>query len=103
MHADSFEYTQTLAFVIMPDHMHWLFSLTDKASLSEVVGAMKRHSSRQVNVFLNQPGTPIWQRGFHDHALRNDQSVIDVARYIIANPLRAGLVRRVGDWDAVWL
>ncbi len=32
--------------------------------------------------------------------------MIDVARYIIANPLRAGLVGRVGDyplWDAVWL
>ena len=30
----------------------------------------------------------------------------DVARYIVANPLRAGLVERVGDypyWDAVWL
>jgi putative transposase len=38
--------------------------------------------------------------------LRNEESVIDAARYIIANPLRAGLVKRVGDyplWDAVWL
>ena len=42
----------------------------------------------------------------HDRALRRDEDLLAVARYIVANPLRAGLVRRVGDyplWDAVWL
>jgi REP element-mobilizing transposase RayT len=106
MHADTYEHTETLAYVVMPDHLHWLFSLTGKASLSEIVGAMKRHSARQVNGLLNRPYTPVWQRGFQDHALRSEESVIGAARYIIANPLRAGLVKRVGDyplWDAVWL
>ena len=106
MHADGNQYTDTLAYVVMPDHLHWLISLSDKASLSMVVGAMKRHSARQVNKFLNRTGQPVWQRGFHDHALRSEESVIEAARYIIANPLRAGLAKRVGDyplWDAVWL
>jgi len=38
--------------------------------------------------------------------LRNDEDLLDVARYVVANPVRAGLVPRVGDypfWNAVWL
>jgi len=38
--------------------------------------------------------------------LRLDEKIIEVARYIVANPLRAGLVNCLGDyshWDAVWL
>jgi hypothetical protein len=48
----------------------------------------------------------LWQRGFHDHALRQDDDLAAAARYVIANPVRRGLVKRVADyphWDAVWL
>jgi hypothetical protein len=48
----------------------------------------------------------VWKPGFHDRALRHEDSMVDAARYIVANPLRAGLVERVGDypfWDAIWL
>ena len=34
------------------------------------------------------------------------EDLVGVARYIVANPVRAGLVNRVGEypyWDAVWL
>jgi putative transposase len=89
----------TLAFVIMPDHMHWLLQLAEETSLSGLVGAVKA-------VTAHQAGEKIWQRGFHDHALRQDEDLVEVARYIVANPLRAGLVQRLGDyphWDAVWL
>jgi putative transposase len=89
----------TLAFVVMPDHLHWLMQLGDGQSLSRVVSAVKAVTSHQL-------GKGIWQRGFHDHALRSDEDLVEVARYIIANPLRAGLVEHLGDyphWDAVWL
>ncbi|MEW2970339.1 transposase, partial [Pseudomonas aeruginosa] len=39
-------------------------------------------------------------------ALRKDEDVRVAARYIIANPIRAGLVRKAGEyphWDCVWL
>jgi REP element-mobilizing transposase RayT len=47
-----------------------------------------------------------WDRGFHDHALRSDEDVRKVARYIVANPIRAGLADNVLGypyWNAVWL
>ncbi len=89
----------TLAFVIMPDHLHWLLSLGDAGSLSDVVRSVKA-------VCAHRLGGPLWQDGFHDHALRGDEDLAAVARYVVANPLRAGLVRRLGDyphWDAVCL
>jgi len=98
--------TRTCAYVVMPDHFHWLMQPTARMPLSAVVGNVKGHAARLVNRLHGTYGQPVWQRGFHDHALRSDESVLAVARYIIANPLRGGLVRRVGDyplWDAVWL
>lgn len=97
---------ETLAYVVMPDHLHWLMSLDAGKLLADVIGGVKRYSAVVINRLPGGSLSPVWQRGFHDHALRNEESVIDVARYIIANPLRAGLVKRIGDyplWDAVWL
>jgi REP element-mobilizing transposase RayT len=90
----------------MPDHLHWLFSLGEKSPLSQVVGNVKRRSAYRVNEYKNMSSLPVWQSGFHDYALRKEDEIRDVARYIVANPLRAGLVDKVGDypfWDAIWL
>jgi putative transposase len=106
MRAESVNWATTLAFVVMPDHLHWLFELTGNVSLADIVGNMKRHSSREIRNIRGDSGLRIWQRGFHDHALRNEESLVAVSRYVISNPLRAGMVRRVGDyplWDAVWI
>ena len=46
------------------------------------------------------------QRDFYDHAVRNDEALFEIARYIVANPLRAKLVDSVADyphWYARWL
>ena len=51
-------------------------------------------------------GKRVWAEGFNDRALRLEDDVLFAARYIITNPVRAGLVSRVHDysyWDAVWL
>jgi REP element-mobilizing transposase RayT len=83
----------------MPNHLHWLMELNDRCSLSEVVGAIKSVSAHRI-------GHSLWQQGFHDHALRKEENILHVARYVVANPLRSGLVARLGDypyWDAMWL
>ena len=89
----------TLCFVVMPDHLHWLMQLGVTHSLSAVVRDVKALASRRL-------GRSIWQKGFYDHAVRKDEDLRNLARYIIANPVRAGLVKKTGDyphWDAVWL
>ena len=88
----------TLAYVVMPDHLHWLMTLGTEKSLPEVMQAVKTTSAKRL-------GKPIWQSGYHDHALRREEDLQALARYIIANPLRAGLAEKVGNyphWDAIW-
>lgn len=95
---------QSLAWVVMPDHLHWLLTL-QSGSLSALVQRVKGRSAISVNRALGSRGQ-LWQKGFHDHALREDEDLQAVARYIVANPLRAKLVAKIGDyplWDAVWL
>ncbi|WJW75190.1 transposase [Thiohalobacter sp. IOR34] len=97
---------ESLAFVVMPDHLHWLARLGEGATLDTLMGSLKSYTARRVNVLRQSPGQPVWQPGYHDHALRQEEDLRSVARYLIANPLRAGLVRHIGDypfWDAVWL
>ena len=89
----------SLAWVVMPDHLHWLLQLGEGADLSESIRALKGRSAHRL-------GGPLWQRAFHDRALRREDDLLATARYVVANPLRAGLVTRLGDyphWDAVWL
>lgn len=96
---------ETLAWVLMPDHLHWLFTLHN-ADLSSLMARFKQASAHAVNGVTGNPGQVLWQRGFHDRAARQDDDVMGLARYIVANPLRAGLVEHIGDypfWDAVWL
>jgi REP element-mobilizing transposase RayT len=97
--------SRMLAWVLMPDHAHWLLQLGETDSLGDVIGRLKSASSRHTNRALNRTG-PLWSKAFHDHALREEEDLQAVARYIVANPLRAGLVKRIGDypfWNAVWL
>ena len=98
--------TRTLAWVIMPDHLHWLFELRSNLKLSQVMRRVKGRSARQINQQKKQVGQKLWQAGFHDRAIRKEDELLGTARYVVANPLRAGLVTKIGDyphWDSVWL
>ena len=90
---------RTLAYVVMPDHLHWLLQLGEGSTLSAVVGTVK-------SVTAHRLGMRIWQPGFHDRAMRREEDLENAARYLVGNPLRAGLVEKAGDyphWDAVWI
>jgi REP element-mobilizing transposase RayT len=94
----------SLAWVVMPDHLHWLVELGPQP-LATLMQRLKSRSAIAINKVESRGGR-LWQKGFHDRALRSDEDLQSVARYIVANPLRAGLVRRIGDyplWDAVWV
>jgi REP element-mobilizing transposase RayT len=94
-----------LAWVLMPNHAHWLIRLGGGDALDTVVNRLKSASARHVNRELHRCG-PVWARGYHDHAMRAEEDLRRSARYVIAHPVRAALVRQVGEypfWNAVWL
>ncbi|HWS27685.1 MAG TPA: transposase [Xanthomonadales bacterium] len=84
-----------LVWVLMPDHWHGLIRLTGIESLSIVMARAKAAVRRASAARTDEP---LWQRSFHDHALRSDEGVIDVGRYVLANPVRADLVSHWSDW-----
>lgn len=94
-----------LAWVLMPDHWHGLVRLGDGARLKDCMQRLKGASARYLRARHARLGK-VWARGFHDHALRREEDMLAVARYLVLNPVRAGLVRSVGSypfWDAAWL
>ncbi|MCS4251365.1 REP-associated tyrosine transposase [Pseudomonas sp. BIGb0164] len=94
----------SLAWVIMPDHIHWLFELKQK-TLADVVRRIKSRSTLTINRRRHSKER-VWQPGYYDRAVREEDDIRTMARYIVANPLRAGLAERVGEyslWDAAWL
>ena len=94
-----------LAWVLMPDHWYGILQLGDGADLSRSVGAAKGRVARALSVRHPHIGA-VWQDGFHDQAIRGESHLREAARYVVMNPVRAGIVTRVGDypyWDAVWL
>jgi putative transposase len=102
--ARSWHDAKALAWVLMPDHMHALVQLGE-VPLHTVLQSVHSRCAIAANRSLGMSG-PVWQGAYHDHALRSDDSLILAARYLIANPVRAGLVERVGDypfWDAIWV
>ncbi|UUY10351.1 transposase [Pseudomonas sp. J452] len=94
---------ESLAWVVMPDHLHWLVGL-GAMPLSQLMQNTKSRSAITINRVSGRTGEKVWLKGFHDHALRAEEDLQAVARYVVANPLRAGLVQRLGDyplWDAI--
>ncbi|MEH6577684.1 MAG: transposase [Amphritea sp.] len=98
------QFADTLAFVVMPDHVHWLVQL-NKKPLNQTVHDVKSISAYRINRMLGRSGR-FWQDGFHDHAVRKYEDVVNLARYVVMNPVRGGLVKSIRDysmWDAVWI
>ena len=95
---------KSLAIVVMPDHFHWMLELQEGRTLQQIVGSMKGRSARHINGVRGRTGR-IWQPGFHDHALRTDESLRATAEYLLHNPVRAGLASQFVDypyWRSVW-
>jgi putative transposase len=94
-----------MCWVLMPDHAHLLIQIGDKESPSELINRLKTNTARKVNFALGRKDR-FWGKGFHDRTIRSEENVVDVARYIVMNPIRAGLVKSAGMypyWNAIWL
>lgn len=94
-----------LAWVLMPDHLHLLLQIGELEAMPRVVGRIKSRSATAVKR-ASMRDSHVWCPGYHDRAIRRQDDIRRAARYIVANPVRAGLVQRCEDypfWDAIWL
>ena len=96
-----------LAAVVMPDHVHLLFTaLRDDDgwtfALPEILRAIKGASARSINKLIGRTG-PVWQDESFDHVLRGDESLRETIDYIRQNPVRKGLVKTPEDYPWLWV
>lgn len=86
-----------LAWCIMPNHVHVVARLLPGADLATVLKSWKQFSSRTANQVLGQKGR-FWQREYYDRLIRNEEEYCRAIRYVVENPLKAGLK----NWPWVW-
>ncbi len=80
----------------MPDHLHLLVEgQSESSNCLRFISRAKQFSGYH---FSRQFGQRLWQRYNFERTLRDDESTLVVARYILENPLRAGLVERPEDY-----
>ena len=94
-----------LAWVLMPDHFHGLLRIDGDIPLSRIVQDLKGRSACALRKASGCKGGS-WQRAYYDRALRKEDDRLAIARYIVANPLRAGLCSSISDypyWNSVYL
>lgn len=78
------------AWVIMPNHVHVLYSLISQSTLSGLLHSWKGFSARQINQRMGKSGQ-IWQKSYFDRIVRDWDHFIKCARYIQNNPHKAKL------------
>ncbi|MFX4261787.1 REP-associated tyrosine transposase [Pelotomaculum propionicicum] len=66
---------QSIAWVLMPDHLHWVFQLGEEHALPTVMMLLKGRSATKVNKALMRQG-PVWQRAYYDHAIRDYEDML---------------------------
>jgi putative transposase len=81
------------AFLLMPDHVHALLSFQRDKSMSRIIGDWKHFHGHKHGI--------IWQEGYFDHRLRDDErgeQFSEKINYIRQNPVAAGLCAKAEDW-----
>lgn len=81
-------------FLAMPDHCHFLASFQGDEEMTKVMKNWKRFTAKR--------GGLAWQDGFFEHRLRSHESREEKERYILDNPVRAGLIARSDTWPWRW-
>lgn len=102
--ANSIEYHDgtwfdVIAFCIMPNHVHLVIAPYGESeekdySLSKIMHNIKRNSAKQANQILGRTGA-FWQHESYDHYVRDQAELERIIKYVLNNPVKAGLV---DDW-----
>ena len=85
-----------LAHCYMPDHLHAVVEgQVESADLKVFIRRMKQYSGFH---FKKNFGQQLWQRYGYEHVIRDDERTENVIRYVLENPIRAGLVQQVHEY-----
>lgn len=88
-----------ICYSIMPNHFHLVFKLLkDNKGISKIMQSIKRISSINCNKILKRRGK-FWQDESYDRLIRDEKELYSVIKYILLNPVKAGLVEDWNEWE----
>ena len=89
------------AFVILPDHFHWLLELPEESpDFSAVIKLFKWKFTKGYQlIHAVEEGFTPWQKRFWDHVIRDEQDLENHLDYIHWNPVRHGFVQSPEEWE----
>ncbi|HEX7722196.1 MAG TPA: transposase [Pyrinomonadaceae bacterium] len=86
-----------IAWVIMPNHIHFLATPLESVELSAIAHSIKSYTAHEANKVLSRRGQ-FWQHEPFDRYIRNRKHFVNVIQYIENNPVKAGLCAKPQDW-----
>ncbi len=88
---------KVFAFCLMPDHFHMILMPERAEYLSRW---MQWLMTCHVRRYHRDNGTSghVWQGRFKSFVIQKDVHLLAGLRYVVGNPVRAGLVRSAGEW-----
>jgi len=91
-------------FIIMPNHMHGIVIIDESnvgatgrsplpkgptpKSIGAIAAGFKSVATRRINDLRGTPYTPVWQRNYYEHVIRNEDDLSEIREYIVNNPMK---------------
>lgn len=93
-----------LAFCVMSNHVHVLFTPLEIKNgyyypIANIMHSIKSYTANEANKILKRRGKPFWTHESFDHVCRSREEIERVAKYIINNPVKAGIAKSAEDWN----
>lgn len=85
------------AWCLMPNHVHTIVEPLMDYSLPSLLHSWKSFTAKAANRLLGRTGE-FWQSEYYDHLIRDEKDYAHAMRYLLDNPVVAGLQ----DWPWVW-
>jgi putative transposase len=87
--------------IVMPDHVHAVFTPFPQWRLPTIMQRIKGVSSHRINDFLQRRGM-LWQDESFDRIVRREENLREKCDYIAMNPVRKGLVSIPDEYPWLW-
>jgi putative transposase len=87
--------------IVMPNHVHGIIVIEDgvkqadlktapakKHPLPEIIRAFKTFSAKRINELRSSGGTQVWQKGYYEHVIRDEEEFTRIGEYVLFNPAK---------------
>jgi putative transposase len=99
LRASSEQKFSVIAYCFMPDHLHLLIEgASDNSDGKRFIKTFKQYSGYY---YSQRRHETLWQRYGFEHVLRDDEATVEVVKYILGNPVRAGIAATVEEYPFV--